>query len=1000
MKRELKGCIFDLDGVIVDTAKYHLYSWQKLASNLGFEFTEEDNEQLKGISRMASLEIVLAKGKVSATEAEKIAMCANKNDWYIEFIKELDRTEILEGVEELLLELREQDIKIALGSASKNARMVLEKLGIMPLFDTIVDGNDVKNSKPDPEVFLKAAKQLGLKPEECVVFEDAEKGLIAAKAGNFKCLGIGTDSRLSIADKQFPNFKGLTLKELRVFWSYQQNKRDSFTKIDEWKLIQDSFNASSNEIIESLCSIGNAQLGQRANFEEYFSGKTFSGSYIAGIYYPDKTKVGWWKNGYPEYFAKVLNSVNWIGLDFWINGKRLDLNTVDILSFNRTLNMESGILSRECELKLSEDLIIKISSERFYSMTRKDIACLEYKLKVLKGNADIKCSSYFDLDVQNMDSNYDEKFWTDFNTSLSQNIISGEATTKKTGFKIGISQLNKIQHNNTDLNWSDLDMNDAKVIQSTNIHALESDEIKITKYCSIQTSRYQDKSLLIDKSKDSARLASESGFDVLTNEQHEAWSQIWSRADIQISGDVSAQQAIRFNIFHLNQTYDGSDARLNIGPKGFTGEKYGGSTYWDTEAYCLPFYLYTADQVVSENLLKYRHQHLEKAIENATKLGFSNGAALYPMVTMNGEECHNEWEITFEEIHRNGAIAYAIYDYSNHFNDDQYIREFGIDVLVAISRFWAQRVQYSEDLQQYVMLGVTGPNEYENNVDNNWYTNYLAKWCLEYTMGIIKDHHLDQSFQAKTQSLGLSSDELNHWKKISENMYFPYNQKRDIYLQQDGFLNKDLTPVDQLDPIHLPLNQKWSWDRILRSAYIKQADVLQCFYFFEDDFSNEELARHYDFYEPLTVHESSLSPCVHSILAAKLNRKEKAYEMYLRTARLDLDNYNNDTEDGLHITSMAGTWMSIVKGFAGARVKNGEFHFRPCMPDEWQNLKFSAMMQGDMINISLSQDTISFNNDSPNDKVVFVNNQKQTVGANSTLEINYQTIHNSITNEI
>ena len=209
------------------------------------------------------------------------------------------------------------------------------------------------------------------------------------------------------------------------------------------------------------------------------------------------------------------------------------------------------------------------------------------------------------------------------------------------------------------------------------------------------------------------KYASEKGYKALEDDHRKVWLEIWDQSDIEIVGDDKAQQGIRFNIFQLNQTYDGRDSRLNIGPKGFTGEKYGGSTYWDTEAYCLPFYMATKSHKVARNLLKYRYDHLEKAIENAEKLGFKNGSALYPMVTMNGEECHNEWEITFEEIHRNGAIAYAIFNYERFTGDLTYIPEMGLEVLIAISRFWAERVNYSENKKAYVILGVTGPNEYE-----------------------------------------------------------------------------------------------------------------------------------------------------------------------------------------------------------------------------------------------------------------------------------------------
>jgi len=437
------------------------------------------------------------------------------------------------------------------------------------------------------------------------------------------------------------------------------------------------------------------------------------------------------------------------------------------------------------------------------------------------------------------------------------------------------------------------------------------------------------------------------GFDGLLAKQKLAWATIWEMSDIVIEGDIKAQQGIRFNIFQLNQTYLGTDSRLNIGPKGFTGEKYGGSTYWDTEAYCLPFYMATKDDKVARKLLKYRYNHLEKAIENAGKLGFTNGAALYPMVTMNGEECHNEWEITFEEIHRNGAIAFAIHNYYRYTGDYSYIPEMGLEVLIAIARFWHQRVSFSEEKQAYVMLGVTGPNEYENNVNNNWYTNYLAKWCINYMLeqlSLVKDGYTDD-YSRVVGKTKLTERECNQMRKVAAAIYFPYSKKYDVFLQQDGFLDKELVKVADLPRAQRPINQKWSWDRILRSPYIKQADVLQGFYFFEEDFTTEELARHFDFYEPFTVHESSLSPCVHSIQAAKLGRMDKAYEFYLRTSRLDLDDYNKEVEEGLHITSMAGTWMSVVEGFGGMRIVDDKLSFIPQIPKQWSMYSFKINLE-------------------------------------------------------
>jgi maltose phosphorylase len=460
--------------------------------------------------------------------------------------------------------------------------------------------------------------------------------------------------------------------------------------------------------------------------------------------------------------------------------------------------------------------------------------------------------------------------------------------------------------------------------------------------------------------------ATEKGFDQLALEHSQAWEAIWQQSDILIHGDDEAQQGIRFNIFQLNQTYNGKDARLNIGPKGFTGEKYGGSTYWDTEAYCLPFYMATKDQAVARNLLKYRYDQLGKAIQNAEKLGFSNGAALYPMVTMNGEECHNEWEITFEEIHRNGAIAFAIYNYERFTGDTQYISEMGIEVLIAISRFWAQRVNFSTLKKAYVMLGVTGPNEYENNVNNNWYTNYLAQWCLRFTASQIQklQNELPDLWVGLTDKLNWKEDELELWNEIADQMYFPKHPTQELFLQQDGFLDKTLTSVAKLNPEERPINQHWSWDRILRSPYIKQADVLQGFYLFGDHFTKEELERHFDFYEPFTVHESSLSPCIHAILAARLGRKDQAYAFYLQTSRLDLDDYNSEVEEGLHITSMAGTWMSVVEGLGGVRVINDELHIDPILPNSWKEYRFKINFRGTLIEVLVtdSQTDVRYKN--------------------------------------
>lgn len=731
---------------------------------------------------------------------------------------------------------------------------------------------------------------------------------------------------------------------------------DKYLLVDPWKIIEDGFHQERNRVSESIFSIGNGRFGHRANFEESYSGDSLSGNYIGGVYYPDKTRVGWWKNGYPEYFAKVLNSVNWAKLSFKVNGEELDLNNLNVQNFRRELNMQNGILNRSFQVKMGDGTSVQVTSERFCSIANDKLACLKY---TLKADADLRLElqSALDFDVENEDSNYDEKFWKAQNATREDQLVHISALTKKLDFEVHVSSITEVNKEVT----FDLTERLNFIALDGSLALKAGEELELIKYVSIHHSIEEKRAELEPNSKSSVREAAETGYQNLRTSHASAWEKRWSFADVNIKGDDEALQALRFSIFQLFQTYTGEYSHLNIGPKGFTGEKYGGSTYWDTEAYCIPFFLYTAPKEVARQLLVYRHKQLGKAIENGEKLGFKNGAALFPMVTMNGEECHNEWEITFEEIHRNGAIAHAIYNYTKHTGDRSYLENEGLEVLTGIARFWAQRVNYSESREQYVMLGVTGPNEYENNVNNNWHTSNMARWTWEYTLESLAELPDAQADKIK-EKLGLTETELDDWSNKAENLYLP--EAGLLKLQQDGFMDKELMPADDIPAAERPIHEHWSWDRILRSCFIKQGDVLQSFYFFRGNYSQEELLENFTFYEPMTVHESSLSPCIHSILASDLGLYDTAYELYLRTSRLDLDNYNNDTRDGLHITAMAGAWLSVVEGFGGAKIENGGLAISPHLPDSWEGIAFNVLVKENPLHIDIDRKTVRLQNQS------------------------------------
>ncbi|GAY72526.1 glycoside hydrolase family 65 protein [Lentilactobacillus kosonis] len=720
--------------------------------------------------------------------------------------------------------------------------------------------------------------------------------------------------------------------------------------VQPWNVITHTFkNESENKRLqESMTSLGNGYMGMRGFFEEDYSGDTLPGIYLGGVWYPDKTRVGWWKNGYPEYFGKVVNATNFIKMHVKINGELVDLAKDQITDFTLNLDMKQSLLTRSF-IVTKGDAEVQLTFERFLSVAQQELSVQRVTAKNV-GNTDVELiiDSAIDADVENEDANYDERFWDVLNTD--QGTETGDVVSKTVENPFGTPRFTvgmEMRHV-TDMSSKQVSQPNDKEVVNEFITTLQAGELtQLEKRVIVVTSRdYDTEAQLTDAMhKLSDKVAGQSYAELFTAHA-DIWADRWEKSDIQISGDDEAQQGIRFNLFELFSTYYGEDARLNIGPKGFTGEKYGGATYWDTEAFAVPVYLGITNPEVTRNLLMYRYKQLDGAYHNAKQQGLKG--ALFPMVTFDGIECHNEWEITFEEIHRNGDIAFAIYNYTRYTGDNSYVQNEGAKVLAEISKFWADRVHFSERNQKYMIHGVTGPDEYENNVDNNWYTNLLAQWTLKYTLSILDD--VSPEWQAK---LDVTDADKQKWQDIVDRMYLPYDKDLNIFVQHDGFLDKDIKPVSSLGKDDLPLNQNWSWDKILRSPYIKQGDVLQGIWDFIDDYTPEQKKANFDFYEPLTVHESSLSAAIHSVLAADLHYEDKAVELYERTARLDLDNYNNDTVDGLHVTAMTGGWIAVVQGFAGMRVRDDKLHFAPFLPKKWDHYSFRQVFRNRVIEVSV-----------------------------------------------
>ena len=739
-----------------------------------------------------------------------------------------------------------------------------------------------------------------------------------------------------------------------------------YLKGDNWNIIEEDFHPNLQRNTESIFTIGNGRMGQRGNFEETYTGDSLKGSYVAGTCYLDRTRVGWWKNGFPKYYSCMPNAPFWSGVDLQLIDEELNLDLWDIQQFKRTLNMKDGISLRSAIVTSPKGNILSINVQRFYSMTHRDIFAIRYAVTSINYTGRISIIPNINGDVIHETSNFNEKMWNIIRAETNDSQAYLWVQTKRGNSQICCVENSELAKNGTPTKSRPVRIEkEKKVGFMLGADVKPGDNLIMTKYVAITSNQYHSNEDLLSDAVNETNEAQQLGWYNLYNEQLEYWHKFWDKNDIVIEGDDEAQQSIRFNIFQILQNYPSDHQRLNIGAKGFSGEKYGGNTQWNTELCVLPFLLLYTNKGYARDLLLYRYYQLPQAIDNAEKLGFKDGAALYPMVTMNGEERHNEWEVTFEEIHRNAIIIKVIQEYTECTNDTEYIAKYGLEVMIAICRFWNQRVTFSTRKQQYMILGVTGPDEYENNVDNNWYTNYSCVQNLKFTIENLRmvEQNYHDDYKQIVEKTKFNAQETEHWRDIIERMHYPYDKENEIFMEENGYMDKELLTVNDINPEERPIWQHWSWDRILRSCFIKQSDVLLGMYLYYNDFDKDTIRRNYHFYEPRTVHESSLSYFVHSILAAHIGEIDKAYNYFVKANRLDLDDINNDVCDGIHVTSMPGSWLAIAEGFAGIHFKKGVMYCEPIIPDKWESYSLTVNLLGYQLHIKVTKNDITFRYD-------------------------------------
>jgi len=721
---------------------------------------------------------------------------------------------------------------------------------------------------------------------------------------------------------------------------------DYHFQIHPWKIIEEEFQPSYAMAAESVFSLGNEYMGVRGYFEEGYGGPHLLGSYFNGVYERREQKEESYKGVVTET-EYMINALDWLYIRMTANGEQLDFNSSSTGGFVRELDMRSGLLKRSFYWVLKGGEVLQVTLERLISMEHISLGAQRVTILAQKGDAMVTVVSGLDFDTfhgkegnrlwsctgqgAERDSLWiSAKTWGTQKTVLSRCALSGSLTSLADSEKITGEKM---------VSWKytvSVKEGESVVLQ------------KIVQNFSPLMQEYREEPLLNDPD----------GFLRLLDENRQWWKKVWERSDIEIEGDEENQQGIRFCIFQMYQTYHGAVCGTNIGAKGLTGEAYNGNAFWDTETYCLPFFLFH-NKNAAKNLLLFRYATLEEAKKRAADLDCEG--AFYPIATISGRECCNLWQHASLQLQASTAVAYGVWCYEKITGDGAFLEEYGLEILIEISRMLATRGSYNNGHTHYGYYGVMGPDEFQMMVNHNCYTNVMGKFTLSYTLQVIgrmKDEKPDilAHILNKTQC---RYEEIERWGEMEADMLIPYDETTKLFEQHLGFFDLPHVDVDAIPVEDFPLYSHWAYDRIYRNDMIKQPDVLMFLLLFNSRFSEEILRANYEYYEPRCIHESSLSPSVHSILAAQLHKNEEAFEFFRFATRMDLDNYNRNTAEGLHTTSIAAAWMNIVYGFGGLRSDGDMLSLNPSIPKNWKRYSFRIVSGDEVLCVEVGREQIT-----------------------------------------
>lgn len=997
----LSAVIFDLDGVVTDTAHVHALAWEKMFN----EFLEKDADRqnkpflpfdrrddylnyVDGKPRFDGVKSFLESRGVHPPygssdddpDAETICGLGNKKNKLFQEILHREGPKVFQSSVEFIRRLKDRGVRVAVASSSRNCRLILELADLDDFFDVNVDGNvslELKlKGKPEPDIFVTAARQLGLYPGECAVVEDAIAGVQAGQNGNFGLVvGVARSTPGELlkrfgADIVVSDLAEITVEEVED-WFFRAIPADG------WKLIYDGFDPGDEKLRETLTTIGNGYLGNRGALEtEKASFHYYPGTYVAGVYNRLPTTV----HGREIWNNDLVNCPNWALVEFKIGGAEfkspMEMQT---LSYRHELDLRHATLSRTIVCKDAVGRITRVQTRRIVSMADPHLCALQFDITPINYEERVTVRSSIDGNVVNDGV----PRYRELNSLHLQWVDGGQAEegaflhvrTNRSNYHIVMSARTRIFENGRALACaSRVNVDRSRISETFVFAAKQNATYSVEKIVSVATSL--DKGENDPKASCLARLAKARDFARLFKAHARAWDKLWDTADLAIDGDRFVQRTIRLHIYHLLVTASPHNVDIDAGmpARGLHGEAYRGHIFWD-ELYILPFFFFNFPDV-AKALLLYRYRRLDAARTYARENGHEG--AMFPWQTADtGEEEtqtlhynpeNNSWgpDLSRRQRHVSIAVFFNIWKYYELTGDEAFLRDRGAEVLLEIARFWASIAEFDENSGHYHIAGVMGPDEFheklpgaeEPGLTDNAYTNILVVWLLERSLELLELLPAPNLARIK-KKIGFQDQETDKWRDMLKRL--------NVIVTPDGIISQfkgymDLPELDW-EGYRKRYYSIARMDRILKAnndspdryKVAKQADALMTYFTLPPEEVTrileqlghdvndpiKFLRRNYEFYERRTSHGSTLSKVVHAIIASYISTPDVVWNWFMDAMRSDImDTQGGTTVEGVHTGVMAGTYGVVTRFFAGLDYCRGLVEVNPQLPAHWKSLAF------------------------------------------------------------